>query len=228
VRAPLRARLHCHTTHTPRNSHGCINFGLVAQPVEPKVGGKRAKGTVVVLGAGLAGLAAARQLQAFGHKVVVVEARGRPGGRVHTVRLSGRAPAAADAAGGEAVTFVVMNPGDYATLNNTIISLEQINPAPGSAYTMDTAVRSSFPNLVVSGIPIFADHFCPKGEIFGVNVKYTSMYMSEDAAFDFSGFYSLVPLGQIGQQGVCLLGYNIVTAKPSANAWITGIAGNAF
>ena len=58
---------------------------------------------------------------------------------------------------------------------------------PGSQYTMDTAVRSSFPNLNVSGIPIFADTSVPKGNVFGVNVKYTSMYMSEDAAFDFSG-----------------------------------------
>src|SRR5262249_35589394 len=85
-------------------------------------------------------------------------------------------------AGGEAPTFVVMNPGDYATLNNTFIGIEQQNPAPGNQYTMDTAVRSSFPNLNISGIPIFADTFCPVGNVFGVNVKYTSMYLSEDAA----------------------------------------------
>ena len=120
-----------------------------------------------------------------------------------------------DAAGGECVTFVVMNPGDYATLNNTFIGIEQIHQVPqlGNVMSMDTAVRSSFPNLVVSGVPIFADHFCPKGEIFGINVKYTSMYMSEDAAFDFSGFYSLVPLGQMGQQGVVVVGYDILSAK---------------
>src|SRR3984885_197386 len=47
-----------------------------------------------------------------------------------------------DAAGGEAVTFVVMNPGDYATLNNTFIANEQQYVNPGQAYTMDTAVRS--------------------------------------------------------------------------------------
>jgi len=120
-----------------------------------------------------------------------------------------------DAAGGEAVTFVVMNPGDYATLNNTFISIEQIHQIPqlSNVSSMDTVVRTSFPNLVVSGVPIFADHFCPKGEIFGINVKYTSMYMSEDAAFDFSGFYSLVPLGQMGQQGVVVVGYDFVSAK---------------
>ncbi len=41
---------------------------------------------VVVVGAGLAGLAAADALRAAGHDVVIVEAQSRPGGRVHTVR----------------------------------------------------------------------------------------------------------------------------------------------
>jgi hypothetical protein len=80
----------------------------------------------------------------------------------------------------------------------------------------------------IAGVPIFADHFCPKGTFYAINTKYTSFYMSEDAAFDFSGFYSLVPLGQIGQQGVCILGYQILTAKPSANAIVTGFTGAAF
>jgi len=42
--------------------------------------------SVVVLGAGLAGLAAAWELDAAGHEVTVLEARTRPGGRVHTLR----------------------------------------------------------------------------------------------------------------------------------------------
>ncbi len=42
---------------------------------------------VVVIGAGLAGLSAARQLAASGRTVTVLEARGRAGGRVHTERL---------------------------------------------------------------------------------------------------------------------------------------------
>jgi len=133
-----------------------------------------------------------------------------------------------DVAGGEAPTFVVMNPGDFSTLNADFIGTETIFKDPGNSYAMGTPVRASFPNLNVAGVPIFADHFCPKGSAFVVNTKYTNMYMSEDAAFDFSGFYSLVPLGQIGQQGVMVTGYDIVTAKPSANAWITGIANPAF
>jgi len=41
---------------------------------------------VLVLGAGLAGLVAAYELTKLGHEVTVLEARTRPGGRVHTLR----------------------------------------------------------------------------------------------------------------------------------------------
>ena len=124
-------------------------------------------------------------------------------------------------AGGEAPTFVVMSPGDFATLNKDFIGNEQqvVYPGMSGVTDMNIQIRSSFPNLVVSGIPIFADHFVPQGNVFGVNVKYTAMYLSEDAAFDFSGFYSLVPLGQIGQQGVVVVGYDVVTAKSVSGFW---------
>src|SRR4051794_41773879 len=46
-------------------------------------------GTVVVIGAGMAGLAAARALHDAGVEVVVVEGRDRVGGRTHTVELEG-------------------------------------------------------------------------------------------------------------------------------------------
>ena len=43
----------------------------------------------IVIGAGVAGLAAARQLRKRGLEVLLLEARDRIGGRVHTVRLPG-------------------------------------------------------------------------------------------------------------------------------------------
>lgn len=39
---------------------------------------------IIVIGAGMAGLAAARTLKAYGHEVLVLEARDRVGGRIHT------------------------------------------------------------------------------------------------------------------------------------------------
>jgi len=133
-----------------------------------------------------------------------------------------------DAAGGEAPTFVVMAPQDFQTLSNSITLTENVYVNPGSTYTMDTQVRTAFPNITVSGIPIFADHFVPVGNVFGINVKYTTFYLSEDAAFDFSGFYSLVPLGQIGQQGVVVVGYNVISAKSSSGFWCYNVGGPAY
>src|SRR5262245_22357629 len=41
---------------------------------------------VIVIGAGLAGLCAAYELEALGHTVTVLEAQSHPGGRVRTLR----------------------------------------------------------------------------------------------------------------------------------------------
>ena len=59
-------------------------------PVEPR--GRRAeagRGHTIVVGAGMAGLAAADQLAEQGERVTVVEARDRTGGRIHSVRAWG-------------------------------------------------------------------------------------------------------------------------------------------
>ena len=133
-----------------------------------------------------------------------------------------------DQAGGEAPTYAAMAPGDFAVTNASFVGIEQGFVTPGRAFDADTPIRSSFPNLNISGIPIFQDHFIPDTNFFAVNCKYTSMYISEDAAMDFSGFYSLVPLNQIGQQGVMVLGYNLISSKSSSGAWVYGFGGSIW
>ncbi|KAJ7970484.1 Lysine-specific histone demethylase 1-like protein [Quillaja saponaria] len=91
-------------------SRGYINFG-VAPTIKEKIPAEPSKPSVVVIGAGLAGLAAARQLMRFGFKVTVLEGRKRAGGRVYTKKMEGgnRLCAAADL-GGSVLTGTLGNP----------------------------------------------------------------------------------------------------------------------
>ncbi|XP_049768257.1 lysine-specific histone demethylase 1A isoform X1 [Schistocerca cancellata] len=77
---PLVARVHAFLER-----HGFINFGIFKRlrPLPAKKLGK-----IIVIGAGIAGLAAAQQLQQFGMEVLVLESRDRVGGRIATFRKS--------------------------------------------------------------------------------------------------------------------------------------------
>lgn len=63
---------------------GYINFGVGEALNRALRLCDEPKGVVIVVGAGLAGLAAARQLKIKGHRVIVLEGRDRIGGRVHS------------------------------------------------------------------------------------------------------------------------------------------------
>ncbi|XP_071685797.1 protein FLOWERINGUS D [Rutidosis leptorrhynchoides] len=88
-------------------SHGYINFGVIKDRVPVETSGKS---NVIVIGAGLSGLAAARQLISFGYKVTVLEGRKRPGGRVYTKKMEGGNRVAAADLGGSVLTGTHGNP----------------------------------------------------------------------------------------------------------------------
>ncbi|KDO85036.1 hypothetical protein CISIN_1g004657mg [Citrus sinensis] len=92
--------------------HGYINFGLAPPIKEVKLGsfGRVERGNVVIVGAGLAGLVAARQLISMGFKVVVLEGRERPGGRVKTRKMKCDGVVAAADVGGSVLTGINGNP----------------------------------------------------------------------------------------------------------------------
>nr|CAD7395385.1 unnamed protein product [Timema poppensis] len=91
------------TIHAFLERQGKINFGVFNRLKSlPLL--KQAK--IIVIGAGVSGLAAARQLEHFGMEVVILEGRNRVGGRVHTFK---KPPFYADL-GGMILTGVVGNP----------------------------------------------------------------------------------------------------------------------
>ena len=72
------------SSSAPATTHGALESGRRAAAELANI-----PGTVLVIGAGFAGLAAARALVDAGRDVIVLEARDRTGGRAHTVPFGG-------------------------------------------------------------------------------------------------------------------------------------------
>ncbi|CAA0815945.1 Lysine-specific histone demethylase 1 homolog 2 [Striga hermonthica] len=90
-------------------NNGYINFGVSAC-FESQIFEENQETSVIVIGAGLAGLAAARQLRSFGYKVFVLEGRNRPGGRVYTQKIGQKGTYATVDLGGSVITGIHANP----------------------------------------------------------------------------------------------------------------------
>ncbi|KAK6136166.1 hypothetical protein DH2020_030100 [Rehmannia glutinosa] len=135
-------------------AHGYINFG-VAPGIKERILVELRQPNVIVVGAGLAGLAAARQLMTFGFKVTILEGRRRAGGRVYTKNLVGGNRMAAVDLGGSVLTGTLGNPlGILARqLSFTLHKVRDKCPLYGVDGTpvdpdLDRRVESSFNQLL--------------------------------------------------------------------------------
>ena len=131
-------------------------------------------------------------------------------------------------AGGEAPDYAVMNPANWSVLMADFMNLEMFQTTPRSIYGKDDVVNAGFRAIRVLDTPIFPDPFCPLGTVIAVNSRYTGLYMSEYAPMTFSGFESQIPVGQISDIGVLISCADLVCAKPSSGAQITGVTGTAW
>ncbi|KAK6156339.1 hypothetical protein DH2020_010587 [Rehmannia glutinosa] len=135
-------------------SHGYINFG-VAPGIKERILVEPRQPNVIVVGAGLAGLAAARQLMTFGFKVTILEGRRRAGGRVYTKNLVGDNRMAAVDLGGSVLTGTLGNPlGILARQLSFALHkvrdkcpLYRVDGTPVDPY-LDQKVESSFNKLL--------------------------------------------------------------------------------
>jgi len=95
------------------SAYGFINFGvapkLMREPERSSMHARTQK-SIVIIGAGLAGAAAARQLVKWGYKVVLLEGRNRPGGRVWSMRMEGGDKIGLADLGGAIITGIDGNP----------------------------------------------------------------------------------------------------------------------
>lgn len=131
-------------------------------------------------------------------------------------------------AGGEAPDFAIMSPSDWAQLMTDFMGVESFRTSPGSRYGKDDPINAGFRGLMLGDTPIFMDPFLAKGTMYLMNTKYFATYVSEDAPFAFSGFYSSIPNMQIANVGVVLIAMENVCTKPVSGMQITGITGGAF
>lgn len=131
-------------------------------------------------------------------------------------------------AGGESPDLIILSLSDWTTLMQDFMTVEQFNTTPGVRYGKDTPVNAGFRALMLGDTPIVADLYCPKGTAYMVNTKYFALYLSEDAPFAFSGFYSAIPNLQIANIGVVIVALQTICTKPISGMQITGITGGAF
>jgi len=125
--------------------------------------------------------------------------------------------------GGELPTFGVMGPATWQTLANDYLPNESYVITPDKGFDDEPwGARSAFRALMVAGVPIYCDPYCPEGTLYLLNTGYMAFYIHERAAFAFTGFESTLSNFQIGYIGAILSLLELVCAKPKVCTVVTG------
>ncbi len=95
---------------------------------------------------------------------------------------------------------------------------ESVNLSGGTGFTA----------LMVAGVPIYPDPYCPEGTLYLLNTNYLNLYMHQAANFAFTGFESTLPNFQIGYVGALLNILELVNVKGRAHGKITGYTYASF
>lgn len=125
--------------------------------------------------------------------------------------------------GAEMPSFGVCGFGTWTLLAQDFVGQEQYVITPGAGFDGDTnGPQAAFRALMVAGVPIYPDPYCPEGTVYFLNTNYLSLYIHEQGSFVFTGFESTLPNWQIGYVGAVLMIAELVNVKPKAMTKVTG------
>ena len=125
--------------------------------------------------------------------------------------------------GAEVPTFAVCGMGTWALLAQDFVGQEQYVITPGNGFDGETnGPQAAFRALMVAGVPVYPDPYCPEGTVYFLNTNYLSLYIHEQGSFVFTGFESTLPNWQIGYVGAVLMIAELVNTKPKSMTKVTG------
>jgi hypothetical protein len=126
-------------------------------------------------------------------------------------------------AGAEMPSFGVCGFGTWTLLAQDFVGQEQYVITPGAGFDGETnGPQAAFRALMVAGVPIYPDPYCPEGTVYFLNTNYLSLYIHEQGSFVFTGFESTLPNWQIGYVGAVLMIAELVSVKPKSMTKVTG------
>ncbi len=118
---------------------------------------------------------------------------------------------------GEIPSFGIMGLGTWTLLAQDFVGQEQYTITPGSGFDTDAnQPRSGFRALMVGGVPIYGDPYCPEGLLYLVNSNYMNLYVHVAASFSFTGFESTLSNWQLGYVGALVTIAELVNVKPKS------------
>ena len=125
--------------------------------------------------------------------------------------------------GAEVPSFGVCGFGTWTLLAQDFVGQEQYVITPGHGFDGDAnGPQAAFRALMVAGVPIYPDPYCPEGTVYFLNSNYLSLYIHEQGSFVFTGFESTLPNWQIGYVGAVLTIAELVNTKPKSMTKVTG------
>ena len=125
--------------------------------------------------------------------------------------------------GAEVPTFGVMGFGTWTLLAQDFVGQESYIVTPEKGFDTEAdGPRAAFRALMVAGVPIYADPYCPEGTLYLCNSNYLSLYVHDQASFAFTGFESTLSNWQLGYVGALVTIAELVSVKPKAMTVITG------